>query len=112
MTTSVSSRLSATDPVRAFEERTGKKVFDALVEYPCSFDIKIIGRKDDTFVDDMVASIARVTKTPATELQHRTNPSSKGTFISVTISAPVDDAKMLYECYAVLRNDPRVRVAL
>jgi hypothetical protein len=39
---------------------TGEKtrVFDALVQYPCDFDIKIVGAKDGTFVMEMIQLVA------------------------------------------------------
>ena len=40
------------------------------------------------------------------------NDSKQKTYTSVTIKAPVASAKELYECYAVLRQDPRVKIAL
>jgi putative lipoic acid-binding regulatory protein len=41
-------------------EDTGEKtrVFDALVQYPCDFDIKIVGAKDGTFVMEMIQLVA------------------------------------------------------
>jgi len=116
-TTTTTGRLASPfgdqqqDRVRAFEARTGQKVFEALVEYPCDFPIKIIGREDETFVEDVLRYISRETRAAA-PLAYTTNPSSKGTYVSVTVTAPVQDADMLYRCYAVLRNDPRVKIAL
>ena len=46
------------------------------------------------------------------ELEGRFLLSSAGTYTSVTIEAPVASSAELYDCYAVLRNDPRVRMAL
>uniref|UniRef100_A0A7S3NIF1 Uncharacterized protein n=1 Tax=Aureoumbra lagunensis TaxID=44058 RepID=A0A7S3NIF1_9STRA len=100
------------DRLRTFEAQTGKRVFEALVEYPCDFQIRVIGREDASFVNDMLEYIGRVTETPVDEISFSTNPSSKGTFISVSIDAPIDSAQTLYECYAILRQDPRVKVAL
>ena len=41
-------------------EQTGEKarVFDALVQYPCEFDIKIVGANDGTFVMEMIQLVA------------------------------------------------------
>lgn len=41
-------------------EDTGEKsrVFDALVQYPCDFDIKIVGAADGTFVMEMIQLVA------------------------------------------------------
>ena len=40
------------------------------------------------------------------------NDSKQKTYTSVTIKAPVASAEELYQCYAVLRQDPRVKIAL
>jgi len=60
----------------------------------------------------MVGRIAAVTKTEKEAIRFKTQPSSKGTFVSVSILAPVEDADTLYECYATLRDDDRVKLAL
>ena len=61
-------------------------------------------------------SVWRATRRPAqvaaSEIKYSTNPSSKGTYTSVTIEAPVKSSDELYQCYAILRNDPRVKMAL
>lgn len=45
-------------------EKTGEKsrVFDALVQYPCDFDIKIVGATDGTFVIEMIQLVAESCK--------------------------------------------------
>jgi len=53
-----------------------------------------------------------VVEKPADGIEFSTAASGKGTYLSVTIRAPVASADQLYQCYAVLRNDPRVRIAL
>mmetsp|Transcript_27065 Transcript_27065/g.83389 ORF Transcript_27065/g.83389 Transcript_27065/m.83389 type:complete len:141 (+) Transcript_27065:876-1298(+) len=101
------------DPIARFErENDGAKVFEKLVEYPCDFTIKVIGKDDPEFATDMVALLARVVEKPADGIEFSTAASGKGTYLSVTIRAPVASADQLYQCYAVLRNDPRVRIAL
>ncbi|KAJ8604765.1 hypothetical protein CTAYLR_000998 [Chrysophaeum taylorii] len=97
---------------RAFEAKSGGRVFETLVEYPCVFKIKVIGRDDPSFVDDVVSYIGRVTDTAPANISFSTAASRQGTFVSVSVEAPVANANELYECYSVLRNDPRVKVAL
>ena len=45
-------------------EETGEKarVFEALVNYPCEFDIKIVGVNEGTFVTEMVQLVAESCK--------------------------------------------------
>ena len=90
----------------------GAKVFEKLVEYPCEFTIKVIGFDDETFSADMVKYIAGVVDKPADSIEFSKNDSKQKTYTSVTIKAPVASADELYQCYAVLRQDPRVKIAL
>ena len=60
----------------------------------------------------MVALLAREVNKPPESISYSTTPSGKGTYLSVTIEAPVESADELYRCYAALRRDPRVRIAL
>ena len=90
----------------------GAKVFEKLVDYPCEFTIKVIGFDDETFSADMVKYIAGVVDKPADSIEFSKNDSKQKTYTSVTIKAPVASAEELYQCYAVLRQDPRVKIAL
>ena len=104
---------SQDDPIARFErENDGAKVFEKLVDYPCEFTIKVIGFDDETFSADMVRYIAGVVDKPAESIAFSKNDSKQKTYTSVTIKAPVASADELYECYAVLRQDPRVKIAL
>ena len=104
---------SQDDPIARFErENDGAKVFEKLVDYPCEFTIKVIGFDDDTFAADMCRYIAGVVDKPASDIEFSKNDSKQKTYTSVTIKAPVASADELYECYAVLRQDPRVKIAL
>ena len=90
----------------------GAKVFEKLVEYPCEFTIKVIGFDDETFASDMCRYIASVVDKPVDDIAFSKNDSKQKTYTSVTIKAPVASADELYQCYAVLRQDPRVKIAL
>ena len=104
---------SQDDPIARFErENDGAKVFEKLVDYPCEFTIKVIGFDDETFSADMVRYIAGVVDKPADSIEFSKNDSKQKTYTSVTIKAPVASAEELYQCYAVLRQDPRVKIAL
>ena len=104
---------SQDDPIARFErENDGAKVFEKLVDYPCEFTIKVIGFDDETFAADMCRYIAGVVDKPAESIAFSKNDSKQKTYTSVTIKAPVASADELYQCYAVLRQDPRVKIAL
>jgi putative lipoic acid-binding regulatory protein len=94
------------------DERTGVKsrVFEALVDYPCAFTMKIVGQTDEgRFVPEIVAVVAESCQVNVEDVPHsvRTVGSSKWT--SVTVQAPVQSAEMLYQLYEVVDKDPRVK---
>lgn len=82
-------------------------VFERLVEYPCEFEMKVIGVRQGDFHLDMVEAVGRVTETSVDTIRYTTR--DKGKYRSVTIFAPVRDARQLLDCYAAFDRDPRVR---
>ena len=91
------------------DESTGKKsrVFDALVDYPCDFQMKIVGASEGTFVEEMLAVVAESCETEPGMLKHSVRALGKWT--SVTVMAPVKSAEMLYTLYEKVDLDPRVK---
>lgn len=92
------------------DETTGKRsrVFEALVEYPCLFTIKIVGANQGGFLEDMLSIVATTCGTEdSNAIQHRVKRHGKWT--SITIEAPVQNAQMLYQLYENIDKDPRVR---
>ena len=92
------------------DEQTGEKsrVFEALVDYPCLFTLKIVGANDGSFVTDMLSIVATTCEVEfAVELEHTVKVNGKWT--SVTVKAPVKSATMLYELYENVDQDPRVK---
>ena len=87
-------------------------VFERLVEYPTDFTIKVIGIDDATCSSDMVDYVAGVVNKPAASIEFSTAASKKKKYTSVTISAPVASAEELHQCYAALKQDTRVKMAL
>ena len=101
------------DLLRKQIEERGNRVFDELVgEFPTLFTLKVVGADDNSFAADMVALIAEATGKSASSIQYSINSSSGGKYVSVTIQAPVASPDEVYECYAKLRGDPRVKMAL
>lgn len=91
------------------DEQTGKKsrVFEALVDYPSIFKMKIIGRNESTFSSEMVQIVAESCQVDVekVEFSERVN----GKWLSVTVHAPVESAEMLYSLYENVDKDPRVK---
>lgn len=90
-------------------EQTGekKRVFEALVDYPCLFKVKIVGANEGAFASEMVAMVAECCKVGTEEVPNSSK--TNGKWISVTVDAPVDSAEMLYLLYETIDRDPRVK---
>ena len=90
-------------------EETGEKqrVFEALVEYPCNFKMKIIGANEGTFASEMVQVVADSCNVEVSEVKY--SERMNGKWMSVTVHAPVQSAEMLYALYENIDRDPRVK---
>jgi putative lipoic acid-binding regulatory protein len=92
------------------DTETGEKsrVFEALVEYPTLFKIKIVGLNEGLFVEEMVALVAESCNVAdVSEIQHSVKLTGK--WSSITVNAPVQSAAMLYALYENVDRDPRVK---
>jgi len=91
------------------DTQTGEKsrVFEALVDYPSIFTMKIVGANEGTFVVDIVTLVAEACETDVTKIKHSTKVMGK--WVSVTVKAPVESAEMLYLLYEKVDLDPRVK---
>jgi putative lipoic acid-binding regulatory protein len=81
------------------DEETGKKarVFEALVDYPCDFTMKIVGANEGLFVEEIVAVVAEACESEPGQISYQTKVLGKWT--SVTVQAPVKSSEMLYALY-------------
>lgn len=91
------------------DNTTGKKsrVFEALVDYPCDFTMKIVGANEGLFVEEIVAVVAEACESEPGLISYQTRAVGKWT--SVTVQAPVKSSEMLYTLYEKIDLDPRVK---
>ena len=91
------------------DKETGEKsrVFEALVNYPCDFTMKIVGANEGCFVEEIVAVVAEACESEPGRISYRTKVMGKWT--SVTVQAPVKNSEMLYALYEKVDLDPRVK---
>ncbi len=93
------------------DEVTGekKRVFEALVEYPSVFKMKIVGRDDPvgTFAPEIVDVVAESCGVESSMVKFTERKNGK--WNSVTVHAPVKSADMLYMLYENVDKDPRVK---
>ncbi|KAL7458491.1 hypothetical protein ACHAWC_010089 [Mediolabrus comicus] len=93
------------------DETTGekKRVFEALVEYPSVFKMKIVGQDDEkeSFAPEIVEVVAKSCGVEESMVKHTMRKNGKWT--SVTVHAPVKSADMLYSLYENVDKNPRVK---
>jgi putative lipoic acid-binding regulatory protein len=81
-------------------EKTGEKsrVFEALVDYPTTFTMKIVGANEGAFVEEMLQIVAESCEKDNGLQDIPYSTKTMGKWISVTVEAPVNSAEMLYVC--------------
>ncbi|MCC7150863.1 MAG: DUF493 family protein [Rubrivivax sp.] len=84
---------------------------ESLIEYPCSFPIKVMGAQVDGFVE-AIAHVARQfdPSFDPTTIEHR--PSRAGTYLGLTITITATSRAQLDELYRTLSTHPLVKVVL
>lgn len=84
---------------------------DSLIEYPSDFPIKIMGLMQDSFAQTMVEVVVRHDPTfHAGKMEMR--PSSKGTYLSLTVTVRATSREQLDNLYRELSSHPMVKVVL
>tara|TARA_B100000676_G_C17287133_1_gene440567 strand:+ start:97 stop:369 length:273 start_codon:yes stop_codon:yes gene_type:complete len=84
---------------------------ETLLEFPCRFPIKMMGRDDDNFRQIAISLVETHTgKLPADAISEV--QSSKGNFISVTITIDAQCQKQLDDIYLSLTDHEDILVAL
>jgi len=84
---------------------------DSLIEYPSDFPIKIMGLMQDSFAQTMVEVVVRHDPTfHAGKMEMR--PSTKGTYLSLTVTVRATSREQLDNLYRELSSHPMVKVVL
>jgi len=87
------------------------EIKDSLLQFPCLFPIKIMGKKNDQFF----LSIKEILTRHFGDLKEKdikTSISKKGTYISITITVQVTSQNQLDNAYNELSAHKDVLVAL
>lgn len=71
---------------------------ESLLEFPCSFPIKMMGRDEPAF-QDTVRAIVEKHAGPVADDAVRSAPSSKGNFIAITITIDAQSQQQLDSIY-------------
>jgi putative lipoic acid-binding regulatory protein len=84
---------------------------DTLLEFPCDFPIKIMGKAEDTFAEVMLSIVTKhAPDFDATRMELRA--SSGGNYMSVTCTIVAQSKPQLDAIYMDLTAHPMVKVAL
>lgn len=84
---------------------------DTLLEFPCDFPIKIMGKAHDEFADAVLSIVSKhAPDFDATRMEMRA--SSGGNYLSVTCTIVATSKPQLDAIYMDLTAHPMVKVAL
>ncbi len=84
---------------------------DSLIEYPCSFPIKVMGAKADGFVHALT-QIARQFDPAFDAATIELRESKAGNYLGVTLTINATSREQLDELYRTLSTHPMVKVVL
>lgn len=84
---------------------------DSILEFPCTFPIKVMGKADNDF-DVLVVSIVRKHVPGVYEGAVRSRLSNKGNYVSVTVTIEALNQEQLDSIYQDLTAHERVIMAL
>jgi len=84
---------------------------DTLLQFPCRFPIKVMGRQESKFRETVVEIVSRHTQAVAEESVSE-QPSRAGNFVSVTVTINATSRDQLDRIYQDLTDCQKVLMAL
>lgn len=84
---------------------------DTLLEFPCAFPIKAMGRNEDDF-ESLVTTLIFRHAAPVPGEAVKVNESGEGNFVSVTVTVEATSRDQLDRIYQDLTDCERVLMAL
>lgn len=84
---------------------------DSLLKFPCSFPIKIVGKREEGFAQEMVEIVLRHAPDfdPASV---EMRPSSQGAYLALTCTLIARSQQQLDDLYAELSAHPKAKWVL
>jgi hypothetical protein len=83
-----------------------------LVQFPCEFCFKAVGRGTAGFVTSLLERVGEVLGRSVTSEEHAVRKSAQGTYESVTLNLWVTSGDQVYSIYEAMRADDRVKFLL
>ncbi|MEM9056077.1 MAG: DUF493 domain-containing protein [Pseudomonadota bacterium] len=84
---------------------------DSLIEYPCDFPIKVMGKETDAFREAATAIVERIAG-PESAATAATRSSSGGRYVGLSFTVHVTSREQLDALYQALSDDEHVMVVL
>lgn len=84
---------------------------ESLLEFPCEFPIKVVGRSEDDFAAHVLTLIEPIVGLLDNEAV-RLKPSRNGNFVSLTITFAAQNQTQLNRVYQALSTSPDVLFTL
>ncbi|WP_090547142.1 DUF493 family protein [Paraburkholderia caballeronis] len=84
---------------------------ESLIEYPCDFPIKVMGKAHPEFQDTIV-TVIRTFDSGFDAESVETRPSSGGNYIGLTVTVRATSRTHLDDIYRALTGHPMVKVVL
>jgi putative lipoic acid-binding regulatory protein len=84
---------------------------ESLITYPCDFPIKIMGGTQDAFAQTMV-DLVRLYDPEFDASKMEMRPSTKGNYLSLTVTVRATSREQLDNLYRALSSHPMVKVVL
>ena len=83
----------------------------SLIEFPCTFPIKVMGAVHPEFEAEVLKTIQQ--HAPETQAEHMaTRPSSSGNYVGATVDVNVHSQEQLDDIYRALTSHELVKVVL
>ena len=92
------------------DNKPEENIEGSLMEFPCSFPIKAMGKAADDF-DSLIVEIVRKHHPDVTEGAVKTRPSREGKYISVTVTIEAQSREQLDNIYLELTAHERILMA-
>ncbi|MDF7675564.1 DUF493 family protein [Neisseriaceae bacterium ESL0693] len=83
----------------------------SIIEFPLDFPIKVMGEQHPEF-SATVLNVVQQHAPQTTEAQVTTKPSSKGNYLSATVTIRAENQEQLDNIYRALSSHPMVKVVL
>ncbi|WP_206954737.1 DUF493 family protein [Trinickia acidisoli] len=86
-------------------------VNESLIDFPCDFPIKVMGKAHPDFAETIV-SVVRQFDASFDAARIETRPSSGGNYIGLTVTVRAQSRAQLDDIYRALTGHPMVKVVL